>query len=114
QAFEPWPADWALALVNYRGYGAREGRPSERAGRAPARPGRALPPPRPPGPALCPDAPVMLDALAQRPEVDPTRIVLVGRSLGTGVATQVAAQRPVQGVVVVRQHGRGRSVPLPV
>jgi pimeloyl-ACP methyl ester carboxylesterase len=84
QAFEPWPADWSLALVNYRGYGASEGHPSER--------------------ALCADALVVLDALARRPDVDPTRIVLVGRSLGTGVATQVAGQRPVQGVVVISPY----------
>src|SRR4029453_13815955 len=31
QAFEPWPADWARALVNYPGDGAGEGPPSERA-----------------------------------------------------------------------------------
>ena len=84
QAFEPWPAEWALALVNYRGYGASEGRPSER--------------------ALCADALVVLDALARRPDVDPARIVLVGRSLGTGVATQVAGQRPVQGVVLISPY----------
>jgi hypothetical protein len=84
QALEPWPADWALALVNYRGYGASEGRPSER--------------------ALCADAVTVLDALARRPDVDATRIVLVGRSLGTGVATQVAAQRPVRGVVLISPY----------
>jgi len=84
QAFEPWPAEWALALVNYRGYGASEGRPSER--------------------ALCADALVVLDALARRPDVDAARIVLVGRSLGTGVATQVAGQRPVQGVVLISPY----------
>ena len=84
QAFEPWPAEWALALVNYRGYGASEGWPSER--------------------ALCADALLVLDALARRPDVDPARIVLVGRSLGTGVATQVAGQRPVQGVVLISPY----------
>lgn len=84
QAFEPWPTDWALALINYRGYGASEGRPSEH--------------------ALCADALVVLDALARRPDVDPTRIVLVGRSLGTGVATQVAARRPAQGVVLISPY----------
>jgi len=84
QAFEPWPAEWALALINYRGYGASEGRPSER--------------------ALCADALVVLDALARRPDVDPARVVLVGRSLGTGVATQVAGQRPVQGVVLISPY----------
>jgi uncharacterized protein len=84
QAVEPWPEDWALALVNYRGYGASEGRPSER--------------------ALCADAEVVLDALARRPDVDPKRIVLVGRSLGTGVATHVAARRAVRGVVLMRHR----------
>jgi uncharacterized protein len=84
QVFEPWPEDWALALVNYRGYGASEGRPSER--------------------ALCADAEVVLDALARRPDVDPTRIVLAGRSLGTGVATHVAGWRPVRGVVFISPY----------
>jgi pimeloyl-ACP methyl ester carboxylesterase len=84
QAFEPWPDDWALALVNYRGYGASEGRPSEQ--------------------ALCADAEVVLDALARRPDVDAARIVLVGRSLGTGVATYVAARRPVRAVVLVSPY----------
>jgi pimeloyl-ACP methyl ester carboxylesterase len=84
QAFEPWPGDWALALVNYRGYGRSEGRPSER--------------------ALCADALLVLDVLARRPDVDPARIVLVGRSLGTGVATYVAAQRPPRGVVLVSPY----------
>ena len=84
QAFEPWPEDWALALVNYRGYGASEGRPSER--------------------VLYTDAEVVLDALARRPEIDPARIVLVGRSLGTGVATHVAARRPVRAVVLISPY----------
>jgi pimeloyl-ACP methyl ester carboxylesterase len=84
QAFEPWPGDWALALVNYRGYGASEGRPSER--------------------ALYADAEVVLDALGRAPGVDPARIVLAGRSLGTGVATHVAARRPVRGVILISPY----------
>jgi pimeloyl-ACP methyl ester carboxylesterase len=84
QAFEPWPDDWALALINYRGYGGSEGRPSEQ--------------------ALCADAEVVLGALARRPDVDAARIVLVGRSLGTGVATYVAARRPVRGVVLISPY----------
>ena len=84
QAFEPWPEDLALALVNYRGYGASEGRPSER--------------------VLCADAEMVLDALARRPDVDPARIVLAGGSLGTGVATHVAMRRPVQGVVLISPY----------
>jgi fermentation-respiration switch protein FrsA (DUF1100 family) len=84
QAFEPWPEDWTLALVNYRGYGASEGHPSER--------------------ALYADAELVLDALARRPDVDPTRIVLVGRSLGTGVAAHVTGRRPVRGVVLISPY----------
>jgi pimeloyl-ACP methyl ester carboxylesterase len=81
QAGEPWTPAWSLALVNYRGYGASEGKPSES--------------------DLCADALVVFDALARRQDVDATRIVLVGRSLGSGVATYVAAQRPVAGVILI-------------
>jgi hypothetical protein len=84
QAAEPWPAEWSVALVNYRGYGASEGRPSER--------------------DLCADALIVVDALARRPDVDADRIVLVGRSLGAGVAAYVAAHRPVAGVVLVSPY----------
>jgi uncharacterized protein len=76
-----WPADWSLALVNYRGYGASEGKPSER--------------------TLFADALVVFDALAGRPDVDASRIVLFGRSLGSAVATHVAAERPVAGAILV-------------
>jgi pimeloyl-ACP methyl ester carboxylesterase len=76
-----WPADWSLALVNYRGYGGSEGKPSER--------------------SLFADALVALDALAGRPDVDPSRIVLFGRSLGSAVAVHVAAERPVAAVILV-------------
>jgi uncharacterized protein len=82
QAREPgWPADWSLALVNYRGYGGSEGKPSER--------------------NLFADALAVFDALARRPDVDASRIVLFGRSLGSGVAVHVAAERPVAGVILV-------------
>ena len=72
-------ADWSLALVNYRGYGASEGKPSER--------------------SFFADALVVFDTLTRRPDVDASRIVLFGRSLGSAVATYVAAERPVAGVV---------------
>jgi uncharacterized protein len=79
-----WPADWSLALVNYRGYGASEGKPSER--------------------NLFADALLVYDTLARRPDVDASRIALVGRSLGTGVATYVAAERPVAGVILISPY----------
>jgi len=72
---------WDLALVNYRGYGASGGKPSE------AR--------------LFEDALAAYDQLAARPDVDAKRIVAIGRSLGSGVATYLASQRPLAGVVLI-------------
>ena len=69
-----WPREWTIVGVNYRGYGASAGRPGE--------------------PALKADALAIHDAVAHRDDVDPRRIVVFGRSLGTAVATHVAAERP--------------------
>ena len=74
-------APWSLAAFNYRGYGLSEGRPSEA--------------------ALIADALAIYDRLAAREDVDPNRIVVFGRSLGSGVAVQLAANRPVRAVVLV-------------
>lgn len=76
-----WPQEWTIVAFNYRGYGESEGKPAEA--------------------SLVADAKRVYDLVAQRPEVDSARIVAFGRSLGTGVATQLAAGRPVAGVVLV-------------
>lgn len=95
-----WPRDWSVAAFNYRGYGASEGRPSER--------------------ALTADALVVHDALLRRADVDAKRVVLFGRSLGSGIAVKLAAQRPPAGVVLVSPYdsliavGRGHYPWLPV
>jgi hypothetical protein len=62
-------------LVDYRGYGASGGSPSEK--------------------ALVEDALRWYDRFAGRP------IYVFGRSLGSGVAVQLAAQRPVAGAILV-------------
>ena len=82
-------APWSLAAVNYRGYGLSQGRPSET--------------------ALAADALAIYDRLAEREDVDPDRIVVFGRSLGGGVAVQLAAARPVRGVVLVSPFDSLRS-----
>ncbi len=64
-------APWSLAAFNYRGYGLSEGRPGEA--------------------ALTADALVVHDRLAAREDVEPERIVVFGRSLGSGVAVRLAA-----------------------
>jgi fermentation-respiration switch protein FrsA (DUF1100 family) len=79
-----WPREWTIAGLNYRGYGRSEGRPGE--------------------PALVSDGMALFDAIAARSDVDARRIVVVGRSLGTGVAARVAAARPVAGAVLISPY----------
>ena len=74
----------SFALFNYRGYGRSEGDPSEQ--------------------ALFSDSLAIYDAVAARPGVDRKRIVVMGRSLGSGVATYLASQRPVSAVVLVTPY----------
>jgi pimeloyl-ACP methyl ester carboxylesterase len=76
-----WPREWTRVAINYRGYGASEGAPGEA--------------------ALVADARSIYDAVARRPDVDASRIVVVGRSLGTGVAVALAAAREVAGVALI-------------
>jgi len=70
----------AVLLVNYRGYGRSAGSPAEK--------------------PLVADAIEIYDWAAKRGDVDPARIAVHGRSLGSGVAVQLAAARPVRCVVL--------------
>jgi uncharacterized protein len=93
-------SDWAALLVNYRGYGLSEGQPSET--------------------VLFRDALALYDRTTRRPDIDSRCVIVMGRSLGTGVATYLASQRPVAGVVLVSpydslvQVARGAYPFLPV
>jgi uncharacterized protein len=71
--------DHTSYLVAYRGYGASEGRPSQR--------------------ALTSDALTLVDEAARLHPDAPVDVV--GRSLGSGVAIQVAARRPIERLVLV-------------
>ncbi len=73
--------DSALLFMNYRGYGRSEGRPSEK--------------------NLVSDALFILDEITERENIDLRHVVLFGRSLGSGVATQVAHHRIVGGVILI-------------
>ncbi len=75
---------WALLAVNYRGYGASLGKPSEA--------------------ALCADAVASHDWAARHADIEASRIVAMGRSLGSGVAVFLASQRPLAGVVLVTPY----------
>jgi uncharacterized protein len=78
--------DYALYLPHYRGYGGSAGEPSET--------------------ALTADALALFDRVQQ----DHARIGLIGRSLGSGVAMQVAAARPVAGLALVTPFASMTSV----
>jgi uncharacterized protein len=79
-----WPRDWTIVAVNYRGYGESEGAPGEA--------------------ALTADALSIYDAVAKREDIDPARIVVFGRSLGTAIAVHLAAERPVAGAVLASPY----------
>lgn len=74
----------SFVLFDYRGYGLSTGEPGER--------------------ALFDDALAIYDRVASLPQVDPKRIVVMGRSLGSGVATYLASRRPVAAVVLVTPY----------
>jgi fermentation-respiration switch protein FrsA (DUF1100 family) len=67
-------------VFDYRGYGPNAGEATER--------GTYL------------DAEGALAYLYNRPEIDPTRIIFYGFSLGTGVAVELALREPCAGVVL--------------
>ena len=85
-------------IFDYRGYGNSEGRPSER--------GTYL------------DARAALSYLERRPDVDPSRIVYFGHSLGAAVAIELAVSRPPAGMALIAPFSSIRdmaklALPLP-
>jgi pimeloyl-ACP methyl ester carboxylesterase len=74
---------FTVAGLNYRGYGTSEGKPSKTALKA--------------------DALTAYDALAARLEPG-VPVVVMGRSLGSGIAAYVAAHRDVAGVILVTPY----------
>ena len=74
----------AWLVVNYRGYGASEGSPSQV--------------------SLVADALAGYDYAYALEGIDAKRIYVFGRSLGSGVAVQLAAHRPVRGVILVSPY----------
>lgn len=71
----------SLLLLNYRGYGKSDGKASER--------------------NLVSDALFVLDEITRQESIQPEQIILMGRSLGSGVAVQVAARRPVSRLILI-------------
>lgn len=82
--FERWLPDYSVYLVAYRGYGASDGAPSQ--------------------PALLADALAVFDRVQRSHPGAP--VSLVGRSLGSGVASYVASQRRVGRLALVTPFDR--------
>jgi hypothetical protein len=70
----------AIYAMNYRGYGGSTGKPSET--------------------ALISDALALFD----RVHTDHPKIIVIGRSLGSGVAIHIASKRPVERLVLVTPY----------
>jgi fermentation-respiration switch protein FrsA (DUF1100 family) len=71
---------YAVLIPEFRGYGRSGGSPSQA--------------------GIVADALRFYDLLAARPEIDAARIIMHGRSLGGGVACQLAAARPCAALVL--------------
>jgi dipeptidyl aminopeptidase/acylaminoacyl peptidase len=74
----------AVLVMNYRGYGDSHGNPGER--------------------QMIEDGRMLYDWLAAHKHVDPLRIAVVGRSLGSGVAIQVAAHQPAAALALITPY----------
>jgi hypothetical protein len=78
-----FPGMTVLAM-NYRGYGDSRGIPGEE--------------------HMVEDGCMLFDWLCSRRNVDKERIAVVGRSLGSGVAVQVAKERPASAMVLITPY----------
>ncbi|KAI1899880.1 hypothetical protein AGOR_G00066320 [Albula goreensis] len=73
-----------VVLLDYRGYGKSEGEPSEEGLRL--------------------DAEAVLDYVTTRPDLDQTKVVLFGRSLGGAVAVRLASENPHRVAAVILEN----------
>jgi dipeptidyl aminopeptidase/acylaminoacyl peptidase len=74
----------AVLAVNYRGYGDSQGDPAEQ--------------------HMVEDGRMLFDWLSERTDIDPKRVAIVGRSLGSGVAVQVAMERSAHSLVLITPY----------
>lgn len=76
--------DWSLVLINYRGYGQSGGKVSER--------------------SLYSDAIESYDHFIGRLDIKDPKIAIMGRSIGTGVATYLAKNKRSDAVILVSPY----------
>ncbi|MCK8818064.1 hypothetical protein MWH28_11915 [Natroniella sulfidigena] len=75
---------YSLLLVNYRGYGLSEGQPDED--------------------KILNDALYLHDHFTSLESIDSDNVLTMGRSLGTGVAVHLAANRDLTGVILISPY----------
>ena len=81
---------WTTALMNYRGFGFSTGKPTQD--------------------ALFADALAVHDHLVRHAGIVPTHVAVMGRSLGSGVAVYLAAERDIKAVVLVSPYDSVRNI----
>ena len=80
----------SLLFVNYRSYGKSEGKPSQD--------------------ALFLDGLYLFDEILRQTNRSPKDVILVGRSLGSGVASYVASKRKIGGVILITPYDSLKNV----
>ena len=76
--------NWSVLMLNYRGYGHSEGTPSEK--------------------NLFADSLLIYDTFTAREDIDKENVVVLGRSLGTGVAMNLATKRNFKALILASPY----------
>ncbi|UCG84727.1 MAG: alpha/beta hydrolase [Gemmatimonadota bacterium] len=84
------PRGTGMVVLDYRGYGASAGVPTEE--------------------GVYRDADGAWEYLAGRPEIDSTRIAVYGRSVGSAVALYLATEKPIRAVILDSPFTSGREM----
>ncbi|MBP8033665.1 MAG: hypothetical protein KAZ71_03645 [Bacteroidia bacterium] len=82
--FKKYFPNTTMVLMNYRSFGLSQGKISEQ--------------------TMFSDALEVYDKLITNPEVDANNIVVIGRSIGTGVATYVSSQRKTSATILITPY----------